>query len=157
MVLIDYIITSIIFLSCLISFFQGFCQEVLSLFFWIFSIYTSVKYYRFFFKVLSIIKNKLLRNAIIIFTLIVTFTVIESTLKDLITDFIIKIGYEQTNKMLGLLYGFVKGVIIVSFGLVILNSFTFFTRNDYYKRSLLIPYFNYLIIRIILLIKKKYS
>ncbi|QCI19270.1 CvpA family protein [Buchnera aphidicola] len=156
MVLVDYLIILTLFISCLISFLKGFFQEILSIFFWITSIYISINYYSFFSKHFISIHNKILKNFIMCFLLFIIIITLESCSKYILTEFILQLGCGQTNKMLGLAFGFIKGTILISILIFVLNTFTSFSTSHCYKQSILIPYFNYFIKKILIFIKTQY-
>jgi len=156
MALVDYLIILTLFFSCLISFLKGFFQEILSIFFWIASIYISINYYSFLSKHFVCIHNKIVKNFIMCFLLFIAIMILESCSKYILTEFIFQLGCNQTNKMLGLAFGFVKGIMLISTLLFIVNTFTSFSKSHYYRQSILIPYFNCLIKKILIFIKIQY-
>ncbi|WP_343192718.1 CvpA family protein [Buchnera aphidicola (Taiwanaphis decaspermi)] len=109
---IDYLITIILILSTLISFIRGFCKEVLSIIFFILVISISYEYYYKFYNLFSIIQNDTIRRVTTYGFLFFLILISESNFNKLISYFINKINVSYLDKILGLIFGFIRGIVL---------------------------------------------
>lgn len=141
--MVDIIIIIIAVVSILMGFFRGFVREALSLVTWIVSIWLALRFYpqaAEYFKGVSFLKSELLRNiagfAAVFIASILVFSIISSLLNKLTT----KAGIKGADRMLGLIFGVIRTLLVVVAILIVgrsidLNSYKF------WQDSKLIPYF----------------
>ncbi|QTM69319.1 colicin V production protein [Buchnera aphidicola (Hormaphis cornu)] len=140
MMSIDNAIIIVIISSALVSFLRGFLQESLSLLCWGFGLYVSSNYCSFLAILFTNFNSKIIRNLIAIALLFVLVLIIESILNRCLSKLVKKLGCSSTNKVLGVLFGSIRGLCIVLLILFTLSVFTNISNNKYYQKSQLIPY-----------------
>lgn len=137
----DYIIIGIIALSVLIGLFRGLISEVLALAIWIVAFWFAwtfgpsvAAHFEHLIKLPSariIVGYGICFIAVLILGALVRFAIsrlVEST------------GLSGTDRLLGMLFGFARGVLLVAL-LVFLVGFTAFTRDPWWQESVLLPQF----------------
>lgn len=140
-IIVDIVITVVIFLSTLISWIRGFTREILSLLAWIGAFWVG---FSFSHPVADIFTNYIkapsLRIAVA-FTLlfIVTFILI-SILNFCIGLLINRVGLSSLDKFFGVFVGAARGILLVAL-MLLLAKLTPVTEDAWWKNSLLIPKF----------------
>jgi len=137
----DYIIIGVIALSVLIGLMRGLISEVLALAIWIVAFWfawtfgpTVAAHFEHLIK---------LPSARIIVGYVLCFLVVlllGALLRFAISRLVESTGLSGTDRLLGMVFGFVRGVVLVAL-LVFLVGFTAFTRDPWWKESVLLPQF----------------
>ena len=139
--LLDIAIIGLIFISVLVGLIRGFTKELMSIAAWVISIYLAFNFYQpadtYFSKYIN---NELASNlaggaAIFIVTLFVL-----SMIGYLISKAVSASGVKGTDRVLGSVLGFARGVLIVGFLIVIASIFNVENRPTW-KESKLIKHF----------------
>lgn len=139
---VDFVIIGIIVISVVVSFFRGFLREALSLLVWGLAIYFSLKYYGVLEPLLpsgyglpSTVRLVLSGIAILLGVLIIggIFTWIVGSIFD-------KSGMSGTDRVAGILFGGLRGVILVVI-IVLIISFLPFKDESWWKESKVVPHF----------------
>ncbi|UDG79283.1 Colicin V production protein [Candidatus Ecksteinia adelgidicola] len=145
MVWIDYTIILMITCSALVSFIRGFIQEVLSLLTWIGSFFITSRAYLRFSMYLTYFKDEIIRNSISIIILFVT-TLIFGTISNCVINALIKnTKLSSTDRILGICFGMLRGILIVSVILFFIDAYTSLPQSTSWKKSLFITHFGYII------------
>jgi len=140
---VDFVIIGVIATSVIVSFFRGFLREALSLLVWGLAIYFSLVYYSALEPLLpsgyglpSTVRLVLSGVAILLGVLIVggIFTWIIGTLFD-------KTGMSGTDRVVGILFGGLRGVILVVI-IVLIVSFLPFKNSSWWTQSTIVPHFS---------------
>ena len=142
---IDIVILGIVLLSALISVARGFVKEMLSLVAWIAAFFVTLYLYGNLSSLITFVDNSLARNAIAIFVLFFGTLIIIGFVNMTLTAIIKRTGLSGTDRLLGMVFGAARGIIILLFMgsvLVFLENMDLLqsiSRESWYKNSLLLP------------------
>ena len=136
--MIDYIIIGIIAFSILVSLLRGFVREVLSLGSWVVAFIVASQFYPY-------LAAYLIRNGTAIGILFVLTLIVGAIVNYVISQLVDKTGLSGTDRVLGAIFGLVRGALIVAALLFFMDTFTNFEQTDWWKESQLIPHFGFII------------
>jgi len=146
MLWIDYVIIGIIALSAIISIVRGFVKEVLSLVAWILAFWVALTFSPQFSVLLS---DYISTPSISLFTafsgLFIVTLILSALVNNLIAAIVVKTGLSGTDRMLGVLFGLLRGVAIVTL-LVLLVAATPMPNDAWWQNAVLIEHFEKLAI-----------
>lgn len=136
----DYSIIAIIFISILISLIRGFFKELISLIIWILGFWVAIKYYNACSEMLATyIANISVRIIISFAGLFLAVLILGSIFCRLLSFLINKSGLGGLDRLLGMIFGCTRGVLLVSVILLLIST-TSFVQDDWWKKSVLIPH-----------------
>ena len=138
---VDYTIIGIIAVSALISVTRGFVREVLSLIAWVAAFWVALTFSQQAADYIQpYVHNDTLREVTAFVALFLATLIIVALINYLIAQIIERTGISGTDIMLGMVFGIVRGVIIVAL-LVLLGSLTSFPQELWWKESMLLKHF----------------
>lgn len=148
MIWIDWLILVVIGLSSLISVLRGFFKEALSLAGWIIAIWMALAFSEDIGEMLSgLISVPSIRIAMA-FAMVLVVTLMLTGLAIYLTSLLVKkSGLTGTDRMLGVVFGVARGVIIVGI-LVLLAGLTPLPKDPWWRESTLLPHFQTLALHI---------
>ena len=138
---IDIAILMIIAISALISLVRGFIREALSLAGWIVAIWVALNFSSNLADLFGIYISVPSLRIIIAFTaLFVTTLLLAALVNHLMVQLIKKTGLSGTDRMIGIIFGAMRGGVVVGI-LVLLASLTTFPQDPSWKESRLVGHF----------------
>lgn len=138
---IDISILSVVGLSILIGIFRGFIREALSLVNWGLAIGGGVYFHDTVSNYLSnTIHSEMVRSVIAFGGIFLTILIICSLISHLISALVKKSGLGGTDRVLGLVFGFLRGALVCSVMLLII-SFSPIKSQSTWQQAILLPYF----------------
>jgi len=141
MIWVDYAILAIIAISALISVLRGFVREALSLVAWILSFWVALTYAPQLAEYLESYISAPSVRTIAAFAILFVFTLlIAALINNLAVKLVQKTGLTGTDRMLGIIFGIGRGIIIVAI-LVLLAGLTPIPADPWWKESIFIVHF----------------
>lgn len=138
---IDIAIVGLIVLSAVLSLFRGFVKEALALASWLVALWVAMIFYEDLAVVLEPwLDEASIRNIVAFTALFVCVLMLGALVNYLTGKLVIKTGLAGTDRLLGSLFGLVRGVVIVAI-LVLFAGLTPMPQDSWWQNSQLIGYF----------------
>ncbi|MCV2885634.1 CvpA family protein [Aestuariibacter sp. AA17] len=138
---IDYAIIGIIAVSTIISLIRGFVKEAISLAVWFAAFFVSSQFYADLAVLLTYFNDPLVRSGAAIAILFAATLILGGLINYLIGQLVEFSGLSGTDRALGLVFGAVRGTLIVSALLFFMDTFTASDQSSWWGGSVLIPQF----------------
>lgn len=145
MVWIDYAIIAVIAISGMISLVRGFVKEAVSLAVWVAAFFIASRFYLDLSVYLTGIEKELFRNGAAIAILFVITLILGALINHLLSEIVQFTGLSGTDKMLGMVFGGLRGALIVAATLLFLDTLTPASDANWWQQSLLIPEFSFIV------------
>ncbi len=137
----DYAITAIIVLSIIVSLVRGFVREALSLITWALAFWVAFSFSSILATLLTnYIHSASLRQIAAFGILFLITLLLGAFINYLIAQLVDSTGLTGTDRVLGIVFGFARGALVVSL-LLMMASLTPMPQEQWWKASLLIPQF----------------
>jgi membrane protein required for colicin V production len=138
---VDYTIIGIIAVSAVTSVIRGFVREVLSLVAWVAAFWVALKFsHQAADYATNYIPNSHVREATAFVVLFLVTLLVVALVNYLIVQLMDKTGISGTDRMLGMVFGIARGVLIVAL-LVLLAGATSIPEEPWWKESTLLDHF----------------
>jgi len=138
---IDWAILVVIGLSAAISLLRGFVREALSLAGWILAFFVAKGFYQELSSLLdSHIETPSLRYAVAWAALFVLTLTISGLINYILSQLIEKAGLSGMDRIMGMAFGALRGVLLVSVAVLLLREFTPVEQDKWWRNSQLIPH-----------------
>ncbi|MEI8054988.1 MAG: CvpA family protein [bacterium] len=136
----DYIMVAVVFASVLISLVRGFFRELISLIIWILGFWVAIKFHDTCATILEpYITNVSVRIIISFAGLFLIVLIFGAAFSYLLSFIIAKSGLSGFDRLLGMIFGCTRGILLVSVILLLIST-TSFVQDDWWKKSILIPH-----------------
>ena len=145
MVWIDYAILAIIGISALISLVRGFVKEAVSLIVWISAFFVASSFYVNLSTLLTNISDQLLRNAASVAILFISTLILGALVNYVIGQLVSKTGLSGTDRVLGIVFGALRGVLVIAAVLFFMDAFTSASTTTWWQNSQLVPEFTLIV------------
>ena len=138
---IDYTIIAIILASTIIGLIRGFIKEALSLVIWIVAFIIAIRYASLLSELFaSNIHNVSLRLGMSYVILLIAVLIIGMIFNFLLGKLVAYTGLGGTNRLLGLVFGFLRGIVLVA-GLILLAQLTELPKTSAWQHAVVLPHF----------------
>ena len=137
---IDWLIIAVVILSTLLSLKRGFVKEVLSLLTWVIAFVVAVKFSNQM-QVLLVeqVQNDQIRYIVAFISLFIATLIVGALVSFLLSSLIQVTGLSSTDRVLGMLFGFARGSLIVIAFVALLSLSPAIEQSEFWKTSQLIP------------------
>lgn len=142
---VDFTILGVIGLSALISLVRGFVKEALSLVIWFGAFFIASQYYAKLAVYFTNIQDDMVRNGAAVGALFIATLVVGAVVNYVIAQLVQKTGLSGTDRVLGVVFGCLRGVLVVAALLFFMDAFTSLPNSDWWRQSQLIPEFSRII------------
>ncbi|HHI92265.1 MAG TPA: CvpA family protein [Gammaproteobacteria bacterium] len=142
MIWVDIVIPGVIIISALFSLMRGFVREALSLLGWLAAFWIALTFARDFADLLLTGISAPSVRMVVSFTILFVVTlVIAALVNRLAGSLVAKTGLTSTDRMIGMIFGVARGVVVVAV-LVLLASMTTIPQDPWWRESALIDVFH---------------
>ncbi len=142
---VDWVIIGVLLASVSISFVRGFVREGLSLLSWIAALWLATRYTPTVSDLLAgKISNIVVRLPLSFLIILVTVLIASGLVNKLISALMHRVGLGIWDHLVGACFGFIRGMLIVSV-LLLMVQMSSFSESDWWKDSLLIPMFHFIL------------
>lgn len=137
----DYIILGIVLISVLVSLLRGFVREALSLVTWVAAFWVAFTFYDVLAAMITKdIHSESVRTAVAFGSLFLITLILGALVNYLIGQLVDRTGLTGTDRVLGMLFGFARGILLIAI-LLLLARLTPMPNEDWWKHSVLITEF----------------
>ncbi|QJR82233.1 bacteriocin production protein [Alteromonas pelagimontana] len=138
---VDFSILGIIAVSTLISLVRGFVKEAISLVVWFGALFIASQFYADLAIYFTRIDDELLRNGAAIAVLFTATLLLGGMVNYIVGQLVQATGLSGTDRVLGAVFGALRGALIVSALLFFMDTFTPSATSQWWMNSVLIPEF----------------
>ena len=141
MIWVDYILLGVIVISALLSLWRGFVTEAISLLSWIVGLWVAVVFFQ---DLAHLMKDWIdtpsIRDVSAFAILFVGTVLVGGLVNYLAGQLVAKTGLTATDRVLGMLFGIARGIVIVAV-LVLLAGLTALPQDPWWQEAMLLEHF----------------
>ena len=141
MIWVDYILLGVIVISALLSLWRGFVTEAISLLSWIVGLWVAVVFFQ---DLAHLMKDWIdtpsIRDVSAFAILFIGTVLVGGLVNYLAGQLVAKTGLTATDRVLGMLFGIARGIVIVAV-LVLLAGLTALPQDPWWQEALLLEHF----------------
>lgn len=142
---VDFTIIGIIVFSALVSLIRGFVKEALSLLSWICAFFIASRFYTDISGYFTYFHDEFARNATAIAVLFIATLLVCAVISYIISELVQKTGLSGTDRVLGVFFGILRGILLTAAVLFFVDTFTPLAKSIAWQDSILIPHFDFII------------
>ena len=136
----DWVVLGILGCSSLISLRRGFVREALSLTTWIAAVFIARFFAReFAFLLQPYIENEFFRLGVSFLSLFLATLLVGGMLNHLVSEFVRVTGLGGLDRLLGTVFGFARGCIVVLVVVAVIHYLLPFENDEWYQKSKFMP------------------
>ena len=146
----DIAILCVILVSTLISLIRGFVKESISLATWMIAGFIAIYYHQHLSEILmphfvdmsiSFINPSLLSMAVAFALLFIATLIVGAIVNFMVSQLVSKTGLSGTDKLLGMIFGAARGILIITIIVFALLAYTTFPSQPWWTESILVDHF----------------
>lgn len=137
----DWIIVGIIAVSAIVSLFRGFVKEIMSLAGFALAIVLAIRFQQDIAPLVTFTESPVSKQVVSFFAVFVATLVCTSLVSSLIIKVIDAVGLSPLDRLLGVVFGALRGGLIVLVALLFLPEIIAIDQEEFWKQSKLVPYF----------------
>lgn len=153
----DLAVIAVVLISTLLSLVRGFVKELVSLATWVIGFWVA---FRFSHKLAPLFVryiSSLPIRTILSFGLILICVIIAGAVFNyLISMLLVKTGLDGTDRLIGMIFGFARGMLLVAI-IILLLSTTSFVQEKWWQKSVLLPHFKVIVDWLQSMLPKKFQ
>lgn len=142
---VDFTIIGIVVFSALVSLVRGFVKEALSLLSWLCAFFVASQFYYYISDYFTYFQEDMVRNAVAIVILFIATLLVCAVINYIIGVLVDKTGLSGTDRVLGIFFGILRGILLTAAVLFFVDTFTPLSRSSVWQESVLIPHFHFII------------
>jgi Uncharacterized membrane protein, required for colicin V production len=131
---VDITIIGIIAFSASVSIIRGFIREALSLVSWVLAFFIAGHFYTYITQYLTYFENEMIRIAVAITILFFATLLVCSVVSYVIGQLVQKTGLSGTDRVLGICFGVLRGILVVAALLFLVDTFTSISSKNWLIR-----------------------
>ena len=147
MTVVDVVIIFIIVLSALFGLMRGFMKESISLAKWVIATWIAATFAPKLAPMLpAAIESEAVRQAISFATLFIIVFLLGTLVTHLVTRILIKTGLTSIDRVLGIGFGLLRGVLIILIFVIVAGHFPQLLQEDWWQESVMLHHFENIVI-----------
>lgn len=140
MVIIDYLLAAIFLLSALMGLFRGFIKEAISLLGWVLAVWCAWRYGAAVAeRIPSFVDDSAIEIWVARAIVLIVVLILSGLFSRLIAFIIHQSGLSGTDRIVGMVFGMARGVLLICLVVLLLDA-TGFSADPWWQESKLIPY-----------------
>ncbi|MBO6257944.1 MAG: CvpA family protein [Succinivibrio sp.] len=142
---LDWVIIAVVAVSAFFSIMRGFVKEAVSLLSWIIAFVVTGRFYGSVAAFLTFSNDELTRNFLAIILLFIATLILVGLVGKIVCSLVVKAGLSGFDRLLGIVFGVVRGVLILCAVLAVLqilfnlHILTFLQENSWWQDSVFRP------------------